>query len=76
MSTGEQKNLTQQEIDLVIDFYSQGNYHEAISQIKELNKKYPNVPLLFNIIGACYKALGQLNQALSLIHISEPTRPY
>ncbi|MFL2508092.1 MAG: tetratricopeptide repeat protein [Candidatus Pseudothioglobus sp.] len=75
MSTGEQKNLTQQEIDLVIDFYSRGNYHEAISQIKELNKKYPNVPLLFNIIGACYKALGQLNHAVQMFQSAVNLKP-
>lgn len=75
MSKGEQKNLTQQEIDLVIDFYSRGNYHEAISQIKELNKKYPNVPLLFNIIGACYKALGQLNHAVQMFQSAVNLKP-
>ena len=44
MSKGEQKNLTQQEIDLVIDLYSRGNYHDAISQIKEFtfNLQKPN----------------------------------
>ena len=75
MSRGEQKILTQEEIDLVIDLYSQGEYHEAISQVKELNKKYPNVPLLFNIIGACYKALGQLNHAVKMFQSAVNLKP-
>ena len=45
MSRGEQKILTQEEIDLVIDLYSQGEYHEAISQVKELNKKIENIEI-------------------------------
>lgn len=55
--------LTKQEIDSVIALYSSGQIHEAIEQIKALNEKYPNVPLLFNILGACFKALGQLENA-------------
>ena len=55
--------LTKQEIDSVIALYSSGQIHEAIEQIKALNEKYPNVPLLFNILGACFKALSQLEDA-------------
>ena len=66
MSTDDQKILSKEQIDLVISLYSRGDYHDAITQIKELNKKYPNVPLLFNIIGACYKSLGKLNHAVKM----------
>ena len=51
------------EIDSVISLYSSGRIHEAIKQINALNDKYPNVPLLFNILGACFKVLGQLENA-------------
>ena len=105
--------LSKEQIDSVIALYSNGQYQEAIEAIKLLNKSYPNVPLLFNLIGACFKAQGQIQGAikmfetavnikldyaeahknlglclselgqltdavkcLSLIHISEPTRPY
>ena len=40
MSADEQKILSKEQIDLVIGLYSQGNYHDAIIQIKELNKKH------------------------------------
>ena len=75
MSADEQKILSKEQIDLVIGLYSQGNYHDAIIQIKELNKKYPNVPLLFNIIGACYKALGQLNHAVKMFELAVNLKP-
>ena len=52
--------LSQKQIDSVISLYSNGQYQEAIDAIKLLNQSYPNVPLLFNLIGACYKELGQL----------------
>ena len=52
--------LSKEQIDSVIVLYSNGQYQDAIDQIKTLNEAYPNVPLLFNLIGACYKELGQL----------------
>ena len=58
--SNQQPRLSKEEIDSVIALYSNGQYQEAINQIKVLNEAYPNVPLLFNLVGACYKALGQL----------------
>jgi hypothetical protein len=52
--------LSKEQIDSVIALYSNSKYQEAIDQIIVLDESYPNVPLLFNIIGACYKELGQL----------------
>ena len=46
--------------------YSNGQYEEAIVQIKSLNELFPNVPLLFNLIGACYKELGQLEGSVQM----------
>ena len=58
--------LSKEQIDSVIALYSSGQYQEAIEAIKLLNKSHPNVPLLFNLIGACYKALGQLQGAIKM----------
>jgi len=58
--SNQQPMLSKGELDSVIALYSNGQYQEAINQIKVLNEAYPNVPLLFNLVGACYKALGQL----------------
>ena len=59
-NSNEHPALTKEQIDSVLALYSNGQYQEAIDKIKVLNEKYPNVPLLFNLIGACYKALGEL----------------
>ena len=56
----QQSALSKEQIDSVIALYSAGQYQEAINQIKILNDLYPNTPFLFNLIGACYKSLGQL----------------
>ena len=55
--------LTKIQVDHVISLYSSGRIKEAIEEINSLNELYPNVPLLFNILGACYKQLGQLSDA-------------
>jgi tetratricopeptide (TPR) repeat protein len=60
MSSG----LPQAQIDAVISLYSQGQAQEALSASEALIKDYPNTPLLYNISGACYKALGQLDTAV------------
>ncbi|MDC0470940.1 sulfotransferase [Candidatus Pseudothioglobus singularis] len=56
-------DLTKNQVDHVIGLYSSGSIQEAIEEINSLNILYPNVPLLFNILGACYKQLGQLSDA-------------
>ena len=55
--------LSKEQIDEVVGLYSSGKYQEAINKIQILNEACPNVPLLFNLIGACYKALGQLESS-------------
>jgi len=55
--------LPKEQIDHVMSLYSNGQIQEAIVKIQTLNQQYPNVPLLFNILGACYKSLGQLENA-------------
>ena len=69
------QKLSKEQIDSVIALYSNGQYHEAIEAIKLLNESYPNVPLLFNLIGACYKALGQLQGALKMFETAVKIKP-
>ena len=56
-------NTLQTEINSVIALYSNGQIQEALGAVETLTKSYPNDPVLYNISGACYKAigLGQLN---------------
>jgi protein O-GlcNAc transferase len=53
-------SLSDNQIKSVLTLYSNGEIEKAIKKIKALNKDYPNVPLLFNILGACYQSQGDL----------------
>jgi tetratricopeptide (TPR) repeat protein len=59
-----QQELSLETIDSVIALYSNGKIEEAIDAIKLLNENYPNSPILFNILGACYKTLGRTQKAI------------
>ena len=64
--SNHQLELSKEQIDSVFSLYSNGHYEEAINQIKILNESYPNTPFLFNLIGACYKALGHLEGSVKM----------
>jgi len=54
----------QAQVDSLIALYSQGQIQEALDASEALIKDYLNVPLLYNISGSCYKALGQWEAAV------------
>jgi len=54
----------QTQIKSVIALYSNGQIQEALDSVETLTKDYPNEPLLYNISGVCYKAIGQLDAAV------------
>jgi len=54
----------QAQIDDVISLYSQGQVQEALSASQILIKDYPNNPVLYNISGACYQAIDQLEESV------------
>jgi tetratricopeptide (TPR) repeat protein len=54
----------QPQIDEVMSLYSKGQLEEALNISQVLIKDYPNSPLLYNINGACNKALGQMKEAV------------
>ena len=66
----KKKNLSKEQVNEVITLYSNGDFHKAIEEIKELNIEFPNVPLLFNLIGACYKEIGQLEGAIKMFEVA------
>ena len=55
---------SQAEINSVIALYSNGQIQEALDAVETLTKDYPKEPLLYNISGVCYKAIGQLEAAV------------
>jgi protein O-GlcNAc transferase len=67
--------LTQEQINDVLSLYSSGRIEEAISEIKALNSNYPNVPLLFNILGACYQSLGHLDASIQMFKTAVSIKP-
>jgi len=52
------------QISSAIDLFSKGEINQALDAVQELFKDYPNESLLFNIRGACYAGLGQLDDAI------------
>jgi tetratricopeptide (TPR) repeat protein len=59
-------SLSKEQIQSVMSLYLDGNINQAIDRIKALNNEYPNVPILFNILGACYKAIGEIDGAIQM----------
>ena len=70
-----QPSLSREKVQGILSFYSNGQFQEAIDKIKSLNDKYPNEPLLFNLIGACYKELGQLEGAAKMFETAISINP-
>jgi len=70
-----QQVLPKEKIDFIISLYSKGQFQKAIDVIKILNEEYPNVPLLFNISGACYKAIGHLEPAAKMFKQAVVIKP-
>ena len=71
----KQNKLPRKKIEYVYGLYSSGQFQFAVDNIKTLNKKYPNEPLLFNLIGACYKELGQLPGAAKMFGVAVSLNP-
>jgi len=70
-----QNILPRKEVDSVIALYSDGKIEDAIDEIKLLNEDYPNEPILFNIIGACYKSLGDLEASSKMFESAIEIKP-
>ena len=64
MDKKNQQGLPQTQINSVIALYSNGQIQEALDSVETLIKDYPNEPLLYNISGVCYKAMGQRDAAV------------
>ena len=58
-------DLKQIQISSAIDLFSKGEINQALDAVQGLLKDYPNEPVLFNIKGACYADLGQLDVAIT-----------
>jgi len=55
---------SKEQIAAIIELFSRGNIQEAFENVNFLIKKYPNESLLFNVRGACYASLGDLDASV------------
>ncbi|MDA9075155.1 tetratricopeptide repeat protein, partial [Amylibacter sp.] len=58
------QNPPQNQQQLLIDLYSQGQLQQALEQMKTLFQKFPNSSVLHNICGAIYVGLGELDASV------------
>ena len=58
-------DLKKNQISSAIELFSKGEINQALDAVQDLLKDYPNEPVLFNIRGACYADLGQLDVAVT-----------
>jgi len=71
----KQFSLPKNELDFVFALYLDNKFQDAIDKIKSLNEKHPNESLLFNLIGACYKELGELEGAAKMFEVAVSINP-
>ena len=56
----------QEQLQSLINLYTQGQYQEALTQASQLLKQFPNSINLYNISGAAYQGLGKLEEAVEV----------
>ena len=71
----KQASIPRKELEKIYLMYSMNQFHDAIKCIKILNEKFPNQSLLFNLIGACYKEIGQPDGAVQMFRIAVSINP-
>jgi len=71
----KQISLSKEQINSVMTLYSSGKINEAIVAIKALNEDFPNIPLLFNILGACYQSLNHLDASIKMFETAVSLKP-
>ena len=58
------KEPSQSEINSVIALLSSGLLQEALDEVLDLTKNFPDNPIVHNITGACFAGLGQSSSAI------------
>ena len=70
-----QQDRLKVKIQSVIALFSNGQIEEALNAVESLIDDFPNEPLLFNISGACYQAIGKLNESVKNFEIAVTLKP-
>ena len=71
----KQSSLPSEQITRVLNLFNSGQVQEALITLKLLNNEYPNVPLIFNLMGACYKSMDQVEEALEMFETASNIKP-
>lgn len=61
--TNVNQGLLQEKIDHLINIYNQGHLAVVIEQAQPLTLQYPNAYMIWNLLGAGRKGLGQIEEA-------------
>jgi len=69
------KKPPQDQINYILNLFKSNQIQEALDFIDTLSKNYPDNSLLFNIRGACYVGLGQLDIAVQNYEKSLSIKP-
>jgi len=59
------KDLSLEQVDSIIEFFSNGDHSKVLKHIKDLHEDYPNNAFLLNIEGLCYSSTGEFDRAIS-----------
>ena len=65
----------QDQLQNLVNLYTQGQYQEALIQASQLLKQFPNLIILYNIIGAANKGLGKLEEAIEAFNKALAIKP-
>ena len=66
---------SKEQLDSIFSLYSSGKPNEAILAINTLTENYPGTPLLYNILGACYKKLGKIDYSVKMFTTAVSIKP-
>ena len=61
---GKLQEPHQEQLQSLINLYTQGKYQEALTQASQLLEQFPSSVVLHNIVGATNKSLGNLDEAI------------
>ncbi|MDC3205668.1 tetratricopeptide repeat protein, partial [Paracoccaceae bacterium] len=69
------QDLPKEQLQNLITLYNQGQYKESLNKGFQLLEQFPNLIILYNIIGAANKGLGKLEEAIEAYNKAISLKP-
>ena len=60
------KNPSKTHLESVINLINSGQIKQAIGTVNPLITKYPNSPILFNLLGVCFNSISKFDRAVKM----------